>query len=336
MFQSILLDGLIVLIVLMLAAIGYHRGGMRELCTAVGILFGSRLADAWAGRWGSWLSDQVDISEGSARFIVWVTVVALATIICGYGTSLAFFSRPGPGGRLYGALLGMLNSVVLVSFVLDAMRRYLHDGALPEVVEKSHVARIIVEQLGWILLGIAAVIVLATAFGFLIRDHEPESTLAPYAPPQPAGAPASGQVGQTTSSARRPTAQPRVAPLQDTVPTNVTSTAAPRPEPAESTEPLRVREVRHWEDPVEPNPRTAFGSGWSQTWPVSSPGTEVKTPWEIEEERRRLRTSTPDGPRRSDPAGRTPRSSSSGSTSASDADALKEWLAEERRNEPDR
>lgn len=330
MFQSILLDGLIVLIVLMLVAIGYHRGGMRELCTAVGILFGSRLADAWAGRWGNWLTDQVDISEGSARFIVWVTVVAIATVICGYGTSLAFFSRPGPGGRLYGALLGVLNGIVLISFVLDAMRRYLHDGALPEVVEKSHVARVMVEQFGWILLGIAAVIVLATAFGFLIRDQEPESTLAPYAPPRASGPAAASP---TSTSARRPTASPRVAPLMDPAPK---STVASIPEPAETTEPLRVREVRHWEEPVEPNPRTAFGSGWSQTWPVSSPGNEVKTPWEIEEERRRLRTSGPEGPRRGDPAGRAPRSSSSGATSASDADALKEWLAEERRHDPNR
>lgn len=326
MFQSILLDGLIVLVVLMIAAIGYNRGGMREMCTAVGLLFGRCLADAWAGRWGSWLADQVDIGEGSARFIVWVTVVVVATIICGYGTSLAFFSKPGPGGRLYGALLGLLNGVVLITFVLDAMRRFLNNGTTPEIIAKSYVARAMIDGFGWILLAIAAFIVIATAFGFLIRDNEPESTLAPYVPPYQAGGAA-----PPSRSTKQPTAPPRVAPLAEVSPQ---STAK---EPAQATEPLRVREVRHWEEPVEPNPRTAFGSGWSKTWPVSSPGTEVKTPWEIEDERRRLRTDTTEGIGRGDTASRNARPGAGGSSSSSsDADALKEWLAEDRRQDPNR
>ncbi|CAN0510750.1 unnamed protein product, partial [Phaeothamnion confervicola] len=113
MIQSIVLDGLIVLIILMIAAIGYNRGGMRELCTAAGLLFGSRLADAWAPRWGAWVADRADLSDGAGTFIVYVAALTVVTLVCGYGAALAFFSRPGPGGRLYGAALGIVNGVVL-------------------------------------------------------------------------------------------------------------------------------------------------------------------------------------------------------------------------------
>jgi len=320
MIQSIILDGLIVLIILMIAAIGYSRGGMRELCTAAGLLFGSRLADAWAPRWGGWLADRADISEGSATFILYVGILVLVTLVCGYGAALAFFSRPGPGGRLYGAALGLVNGVVLTSFVLDGVRRYLLNGDLPSVVAESHVARAMVDGFAWILLGIAAFIVVATAFGFLIRENEPEESLASYAPVRNAAPPA-----PRTSTERTP-APVRTAPA--VVPDKLEPARADPPAPQE-TAALRVREVRHWEEPVEPNPRTAFGAGWSQTWPVASPGSEVRTPWENEEERRRLRQAPSTPPSASQPApAPQPRP-------RSDADALRDWLAEERKNDPD-
>lgn len=325
MIQSILLDSLIVLLILMVAAIGYSRGGMRELCTAAGLLFGSRLADAWAPRWGTWVAGKLDISDGSATFIVYVAVLALSTLICGYGASIAFFSRPGPGGRLYGAALGLINGVVLTTFVLDAVRRFLRGGELPKIVVDSHVARAMVDGFGWILLGVAAFIIVATAFGFLIRENEPEDSLTPYVP-----------ASTTQPSAPRPMVE-----RAPTASRTVAQVAPEKIEPADprrdaptthETTPLRVREVRHWEDPVEPNPRTAFGAGWSQTWPVASPGSGVKTPWEIEEERKRLRQAS------SDPAGREGGSSAPPARSGdsrTDTDALKDWLAEERKNDPD-
>jgi len=326
MVQSIVLDGLIILIIVMISAVGYARGGMRELCTAAGILFGSRLADAWAPRWGAWLSGKVDIAEGSATFMVYVGVLALSAIICGYGASLAFFSRPGPGGRLYGAALGLINGIAFTSFVLDGVRRYLLDGKLPAIVADSHVARAMVDGFGWILLGIAAFVVLATAFGFLIRENEPDESLVPYASSRMApetAVPRAARMGER-SGIQAPTQPPSPAGgahAEETV----------RP----SAAPLRVREVRHWEDPVETNPRTAFGAGWSQTWPVASPGADVKTPWEAEEARRRL-GDQPAAP------GSTPSRDSRGTLppvgpppSRSDADALSDWLARERKNEPD-
>lgn len=322
MIQSIVLDGLIVLIILMIAAIGYNRGGMRELCTAAGLLFGSRLADAWAPRWGAWVADRADLSDGAGTFIVYVAALTVVTLVCGYGAALAFFSRPGPGGRLYGAALGIVNGVVLTAFVLDAVRRYLLDGDLPTVVADSRIARAMVDGFGWLLLGIAAFIVVATAFGFLIRENEPEESLTPYVParPMPAGGP--------RVAADRTPAQMRSIPPAS-VPDKLEPARA-KPAGSQETAPLRVREVRHWEEPVEPNPRTAFGAGWSQTWPVASPGSEVKTPWEAEEERRRLRQ-PPSG---ATGQGGADRSSGGPPAQRSDADALRDWLAEERKHDP--
>ncbi|MGN6033306.1 MAG: CvpA family protein, partial [Thermomicrobiales bacterium] len=238
MIQSIVLDGLIVLIILMIAAIGYSRGGMRELCTAAGLLFGSRLAEAWAPRWGTTLGERFDISDGAATFIVYVAILAISTLVCGYGAALAFFSRPGPGGRLYGAALGLVNGIVLTSFVLDAVRRYLLDGDLPAVVADSHVARAMVDGFGWILLGIAAFIVVATAFGFLIRENEPEDSLAPYVPARgtPTAAPRTPPE-RGSASERAP-----VSPVPDKL-----GPARSEPQVAQETATLRVREVRHWE-----------------------------------------------------------------------------------------
>ncbi|MGC4106029.1 MAG: CvpA family protein [Thermomicrobiales bacterium] len=320
MIQSILLDGLIVVLILTIAAIGYSRGGLRELCTAAGLLFGSRLADAWAPRWGSWVASKVDISEGASTFMVYVAVIAVSMLVCGYGASLAFFSRPGPGGRLYGAALGLINGIALTSFILDAVRRYLLDGDLPKIVEESYVARAMVDGFSWILLGIAAFVVIATAFGFLIRENESEDSLSPYAPVR------GTQPSAPRPSAERAPAQPRTIP---TVPDKIEPVRTETPVTQE-TAPLRVREVRHWEDPVEPNPRTAFGAGWSQTWPVASPGSEVKTPWENEEERRRHGQAPSTGRPSANPP-----SSPAQPTQRTDADALRDWLAEERKNNPD-
>ncbi|MGC4191903.1 MAG: CvpA family protein [Thermomicrobiales bacterium] len=324
MIQSIVLDGLVILIVLMIASIGYNRGGMRELCASAGLLFGSRLADAWAPRWGTWLAGKVDISEGASTFIVYVAVLAVSTLVCGYGASLAFFSRPGPGGRLYGAALGLINGVALTAFILDGVRRYLLDGDLPKIVADSHVALAMVDGFGWVLLGIAAFVVIATLFGFLIRENEPEESLLPSVS-------ARSMAPSPSSSTERAPSQARPAVAAPT--RNTPAEAAADTAQVQETAPLRVREVRHWEEPVEPNPRTAFGAGWSQTWPVSSPGAEVKTPWELEEERRRLRQAPASGRPADERSGSRP--SSPESAPRSESDVLRDWLAEERKNDPD-
>src|SRR5690625_2441264 len=109
MLPSILLDVLLVVILLMMVPLGFLRGGLREVCTSAGLLFGILVANAWAGTWGTWFSNRLDVKQGAAQFIAGIVIVVLAGAVMGYGGSAAFSYRPGPGGRMYGAYIALFN-----------------------------------------------------------------------------------------------------------------------------------------------------------------------------------------------------------------------------------
>ncbi|HEU0165457.1 MAG TPA: CvpA family protein, partial [Thermomicrobiales bacterium] len=119
MLQSLILDALIVLILLLLAALGAYRGGLREMCTAAGLLLGVAIVPEWATTWGNWVADKGDINHDAAHFMVAVGTLVAATMICGYGAGAAFAYRPGPGGRMYGAILGLMVGVVFIGYVVN-------------------------------------------------------------------------------------------------------------------------------------------------------------------------------------------------------------------------
>jgi uncharacterized membrane protein required for colicin V production len=317
MLQSLILDALIVLILLLLAALGAYRGGLRELCTAAGLLLGVAIVSEWAPTWGNWVADKGNVNHDAARFIVAVATLVSATMVCGYGAGAAFSYRPGPGGRMYGAILGLMIGVVFVGYVINYVRAYLNDGDYPKIVRDGYVARAFSQGLDWVLLVVAGVIVLATAFGLIVREDDvelyPSAPVPTYQPMQPAAATAAAPPSARSAAASNSTA-PSTEIRPGEQPTVVAPAAVDQP-PA-----VRVREGRSWEQPSTAG--RDFASGWSQTWPGTA-NDPAKAPWEQGPGRSRAQRPGPADRPRSSPSA-TPKPA----VPRDEADVLREWLAE--------
>lgn len=246
MVAALLLDGLLIVILLMMIPLGFLRGGLREICTSAGLLFGMLLAGEWAGSWGTWLSERIDITEGAAQFLISVSLVVISTALVGYGGSAAFSYRPGPGGRMYGAFLALLNGMVFAGYLINSVVDTVYDGIAPDAIEDGFVSRALSAGFGWVLLAAFVGILGATVFGMFVRER-PEDDFA-YVPP-------------STSAMSRP---------QQPAPTSVSETQELPAQQATGdnrpSQPMRIREVRHWEGD-EPPQREDFGKEWGQTWP---------------------------------------------------------------------
>ncbi|MCA9832535.1 MAG: CvpA family protein [Thermomicrobiales bacterium] len=246
---SLVLDFLLVIIFLMMVPIGFYRGGLRELCTAAGLLLGILMAQAWGSDWSSLFTRMFGWTPGAAEFLMSVLIVVAITALIGYGGSAAFSYRPGPGGRLYGAFLALFNAMILAGYLINLYGETIVPGGQTKPVTSGIVARTLSEDFGTILLIATLGVACSTIFGMFVRDRASEIPVY-QAPP-----PALYQQNQATRPYQPETVEP-----------------APR-------EPVRIREVNEWQSDAEPqraNPAT-YGSGWRQTWPDATPAQQRNT-----------------------------------------------------------
>jgi uncharacterized membrane protein required for colicin V production len=244
MIESILLDLLLVLIVLLMMAIGIYRGGLREAFSAAGIILGVLLAQEWSGRWGNWIGGNTNLSDGGARFAVAVGLLVVVTAAVGYGVGSSFNYHPGPGGRMFGAVLGAGGALIAIAYVLTWLRIDLFDGDEPDVLADTYIARYLDGDAGSVLLAISGAIVIGAMFGSFVRERQDvEDEPAPVAgPPRPA----------VTREQAPDKVEPSVVETQQSMP-------------------VQVRPSRHWEDRAGSMPQRADRE-WSNTWPSDAPG----------------------------------------------------------------
>ncbi len=299
MLPSLALDALLVLIILLLIPLGMYRGGQREVCSAAGLMLGYLIADAWAVRWGDWVAETSGINSGVSRFVVAVLVLVIVTGTVGYGAAAAFSHRPGPGGRLFGGLIALFSGVFLIGAMIEFVRRHLHDGEIPILVREGYVSRALATGFDWVLLLVVFGALVATLFGMLVRERDTDDVMMeiPHDPPVRRAAPL-------------PVQAPEPVGIE---PSATSATGDLRSEP---TAAVRIREVRHWEEPTTPN-RADLATGWSQTWPA------------VDREPTSRGSGAP-GRRKSTNLSGQPAASSS-----SDEDVLSNWLEREQRSAPD-
>lgn len=307
MMQPLLLDALLFLVIVLLIPIGVHRGGLREACTAAGLLLGMHLVDEWAATWGGWLSDLTGIVPNVMTFIVAILVLLLTTAFVGYGATAAFASTPGAGGRMYGAILAFLIGAVFLGSVITYVDRYLYEGETPDIVRDGYISRALSFGIGWILLIAALVIVLTTLFGMIVRERDSDEFVMPIAR-APVAAP-SARVAESPPAKEAEKIEPVVPD-----PRKVAS------EDIQRTAPIKIREVRHWDEQqsLETPPS---GSRWNQTWPQGGGPSAVQ----------RSRASQRDGASRRPvrrPSGE-PSAPAEPGTNQDEASVLKDWLAED-------
>lgn len=252
MLSSIILDVLLLVILLTMIPLGFLRGGLRELCTASGILFGILLAHEWSQRWGDWLASRLDLDPGGTRFLVAVFIILMTAGFLGYGGSAAFSYQPGPGGRMYGAYIALLNGIIFIGYLTNAVVDFVYDGSAPPMIEEGIIARALSIGFGWVLLLGMFGIIVGTVFGMFVRER-PGAGVVPvqgsYAPQL--------QHTQHGMTAHRSVQEPP-------------QTQSPQTDEIEAAPsgPVRIKEVRHWEEsPETSRTQHEYGSGWRQTWP---------------------------------------------------------------------
>lgn len=300
MMQPIVLDALLLLILLLLIPIGFYRGGLREVCSAAGLLLGLLIANEWAARWGAWIAELTGFREDVCQFVVAVATLTLVTAIVGYGAGTAFSYGPGPGGRMYGGLISLLSGAVFLGSVINFVSRFLSAGDYPKLIEDGYLARMLSTGLDWILLVVGLAVVLATLFGMIVRERDSDEYEIPVAYQYPAEVPAASV--PRPSVAREPQLD-KVEPPRTPVPSIGESTAA-----------ITIKEVRHWEEAAPPRTND-LASGWHRTWPVSSKGNPFRTRSEVPSTRRVERDEQP---------------SDQQTTGSHDAQIIRDWLGEDR------
>lgn len=256
---SLVLDALLILIILMMIPLGFLRGGLREMSTSAALLLGVLMASEWAERWSSVLTRWTRLEEGAAGFAMSMLIVVVITGVVGYGGSAVFSWRPGPGGRMYGAYLALLNALVFIGFLINSYIQHFFDGRVPETVSSAWIARAVSVGFEWVLLFGTIGIMGATIFGMFVRERGDSADVS------------TGQTAEEFYRIRYEPPRPEVRPLND-------------PEQQQTSQlpsaPVRIREVRHWEEeaPARP-PQATYGSGWRQTWPDDrEPTTRRPTP----------------------------------------------------------
>ena len=253
MLETLALDSLLILILLLLIPIGLYRGGLREVCSAAGVLLGLIVAQQWADRWGGWLADTTGIDDGVSRFMVAVAILVLFAGLIGYAAASAFAYSPGPGGRLYGGLIALASGVLFLGALIQFVATYLYDGVYPDLIRRGFVSRALSVGFDWVILAVSAVVLLAILLGMIVRERETDEL-------------ASDVSRDSLSTVRRPA----VVPAMASEPVNLDPA---RSEPAKedvvaATASVKIREVRHWEEATPPTMQD-LQSGWSRTWPSS-------------------------------------------------------------------
>lgn len=295
MIQSLALDALLIVILIAIVPLGMYRGGIREVCTSAGLLLGILLAQQWSDRWGDWVADITGIDPGVAHFIVAIAVIVLITATVGYGSAASYSHRPGPGGRLFGGLLGLANGIVFLGAMLQFVADDLYDGIYPGIISDGYVSRALSQGFDWVLLAVTACVILGILFGMIVRERDlPEDDVLVPAVPTGMTAPARSAVA---------TPMPKPTPVSPAEPVAAQST------PEEPAPTIRIKEVRHWEEPV-PSTLEELQSGWTRTWPSTVTSSDTTTP------RRSGRGQRGDSFRRPSTAG--------------DQDVVRDWLREDR------
>ena len=249
----LVLDILLILLILLLTPIGFWRGPVKELFVTLGILFGVLMSDYWARPWGNDLAGLTTLTSGSGAFLVAMIFLITSTFILGYGLGATLApARHTTATRVLGAGVAALNGALILSFTLQYIRLFLLSDANEASLNRSIVTRVLLNDIGWILLAAAIIAVpiiiyaLATGYRAYALDSAGQrvapAPVAPFVPTQPSHA-----------AARDASLPPRVPPTAGPEHPGYKAEPTPVARPAtRATRPLVVTEPVHTSVPEIP------------------------------------------------------------------------------------
>lgn len=180
MDDGMLLDALFVTIAVLCLPIGFGRGIVREVFVTAGLLLGSLIGGSWARPWGSDLAELLDVGIDTGQFIVSTAFLVGGVLLFGYaGAAAAKVPAPRRWGRTAGAGLAVGNGAVAVGLILRDIERFFGGTAAVGRIEESEIARVLLREFGWVLVGAAAGMLVLTVVALMVRDKTPPMTPAP-------------------------------------------------------------------------------------------------------------------------------------------------------------
>jgi uncharacterized membrane protein required for colicin V production len=153
----------IALVLVLLGLVGYIRDLRRGLLALIGTLAGASLVSFWAAQWGQALAGR--FGGGDPQRLIFIVSCALllwSALIVGYGGGMLLGRAKDRllfQQRLIGALLGVLNGVLIVAFLLRFA--VASQPSFAATIESSPLANILFGSLPLLFLGVAAIVTLA-------------------------------------------------------------------------------------------------------------------------------------------------------------------------------
>jgi uncharacterized membrane protein required for colicin V production len=170
---------IIVLVLVVLGLVGYIRDSRRGLVALIGTLAGALLVDFWAAQWGQALAGRfVGADPQRITFIVSCALLLWGALVIGYGGGMQLArskERAAFPQRLAAALLGALNGVLIVAFLLRFA--VANQPAFAATIQASPLARVLYDGLPLLFLGAAAISTLVVLTrGILLFAARPAPT----------------------------------------------------------------------------------------------------------------------------------------------------------------
>lgn len=166
MVEAFLLDSLLVIIIVLLGLMGLWRGPVRELLASVGIFAGMQLAGAWALDIGDRISGSIDMRLSSASFLSALVVLAIVTLLVGYGGALLIVDRDLVlKSRIAGLAVGLANGLLVVAFSVQLYQRFLLPDQQSDLIDDTRLAEFLSEDFRFAMLAYVLVAGLVVLFG---------------------------------------------------------------------------------------------------------------------------------------------------------------------------
>ena len=154
---------IIALVLVVLGLVGYIRDLRRGLLALIGTLAGASLVSFWAAPWGQALSGRFGGADPQRMiFFVSCGLLLWSALVVGYGGGMLLARAKDRllfQQRLAGAMLGALNGVLIVAFLLRFA--VTSQPSFATMIESSPLAKILFDSLPLLFLGIAVVVTLA-------------------------------------------------------------------------------------------------------------------------------------------------------------------------------
>ena len=175
---------IIALVLVVLGLVGYIRDLRRGLLALIGTLAGASLVSFWAAGWGQSLAARFGGEPQRLIFIVSCALLLWSALVVGYGGGMLLArakDRPPFQQRLVGAVLGTLNGVLIVAFLLRFA--VTSQPTFAAIIESSPLAKILFDSLPLLFLGITVVVTLAVLVrGIMLFATRRAPPVAPAAP----------------------------------------------------------------------------------------------------------------------------------------------------------